>query len=307
MAALGEWWSDSTVTVYASNEDLEWLGQEHTLVIMNHSYGTDFIFTGIVFDHFGLLGNLKGFSKYSHGFLPGIGWSWRFAELVFLNRSFDKDQKIINKQLAKIVNYPDSVMLMMCPEGTRFTKVKHEASVKFAQERGLTVLNHHLIPRTKGFTASLPVLKTKCSSIIDMQLVFDRKTEHEPTFSSIICGKSSNAHMYLRRITMSEVPDDEVEVGKWLQELFVRKDKLQTSFHETGDFFRESGVAPLRTLKLGARVWSLVNFVGWMVIILTPTLYWLVSLTLSCNLFNILVSAGVIFVCESFGSYKSSR
>lgn len=34
------------------------------------------------------------------------------------------------------------------------------------------VLKHHLIPRTKGFTASLSVLKKKCPAIMDVQLVF---------------------------------------------------------------------------------------------------------------------------------------
>jgi lysophosphatidic acid acyltransferase/lysophosphatidylinositol acyltransferase len=40
---------------------------------------------------------------------------------------------------------------MFC-EGTRFTKQKHEASMKIAREKGLKELQHHLLPRTKGFS-----------------------------------------------------------------------------------------------------------------------------------------------------------
>lgn len=40
---------------------------------------------------------------------------------------------------------------MFC-EGTRFTKQKHEASMKIAKEKGLPELKHHLLPRTKGFS-----------------------------------------------------------------------------------------------------------------------------------------------------------
>ena len=40
---------------------------------------------------------------------------------------------------------------MFC-EGTRFTKEKHEASMKIAREKGLRELKHHLLPRTKGFS-----------------------------------------------------------------------------------------------------------------------------------------------------------
>jgi lysophosphatidic acid acyltransferase / lysophosphatidylinositol acyltransferase len=79
-----------------------------------------------------------------------------------------------------------------------------------------------------------------------MQLVFDEKAGHEPFFLNLISGISFSAHMYLRRIPISEVPDDEVEASKWMLHLFVRKDKLQTSFHKTGDFFKESGIAPCR-------------------------------------------------------------
>ena len=40
---------------------------------------------------------------------------------------------------------------MFC-EGTRFTKEKHEESMKVAREKGLPQLKHHLLPRTKGFS-----------------------------------------------------------------------------------------------------------------------------------------------------------
>lgn len=63
--------------------------------------------------------------------------------------------------------------LLLNAEGTRFTQKKHEASVKFARERGMTELKHHLIPRSKGFTASLPYLKEKCPCLLDIQLAFD--------------------------------------------------------------------------------------------------------------------------------------
>lgn len=65
------------------------------------------------------------------------------------------------------------VQLLLNAEGTRFTPKKHEASVKFARERGMTELKHHLIPRSKGFTASLPYLKEKCPCLLDIQLAFD--------------------------------------------------------------------------------------------------------------------------------------
>lgn len=65
----------------------------------------------------------------------------------------------------------------MNAEGTRFTEQKHEACNQFARERGMTELKHHLIPRAKGFQASLPFLKAKCPCILDIQLVFKKDAE----------------------------------------------------------------------------------------------------------------------------------
>ena len=49
-------------------------------------------------------------------------------------------------------------LLLFC-EGTRFTEAKHKASMEVARKKGLPVLKHHLLPRTKGFVLSVNGLK----------------------------------------------------------------------------------------------------------------------------------------------------
>jgi lysophosphatidic acid acyltransferase/lysophosphatidylinositol acyltransferase len=233
---------------------------------MNHSYETDWLFGWMFTEKVGVLGNCKAYAKKVISLIPTIGWSWKFAEFVFLERSFDKDKLTITKQLNEIFDYPDPVWLLLNAEGTRFTKSKHEASVKFAHERGMAVLNHHLIPRTKGFTASLSVLKKKCAAIMDVQLAFDENDKDKPTVINLLRGKSITGHLYLRRVSMSEVPEDEEEAAKWLHELFVRKDKLQTSFHKTGDFFKDTDIAPIEPILFKPRLSSVLNWVGWIAV-----------------------------------------
>lgn len=138
---------------------------------------------------------------------------------------------------------------MLNAEGTRFTETKHEASVKFAQDRGMPVLKHHLIPRTKGFTASLPYLKKKCPSILDIQLAFNKSDPVEPTIGNLLRGRQITGHMYVRRIDMQSLPDNETDAAEWLQEFFRFKDKLQDSFHTHGDFFTGSGVTPMEPVR----------------------------------------------------------
>lgn len=64
--------------------------------------------------------------------------------------------------------------LSLFPEGTRFTSDKHAASMKIAAEKGLPLLKHHLLPRTKGFTASIPHLRGKFDAIYDVVMAVEK-------------------------------------------------------------------------------------------------------------------------------------
>jgi len=303
LVAIADWWSGSILHVYISDADLKMAGTEHSLLVMNHAYEVDWLFGWSFCEKIGVLGNCKAYAKKVISYIPTIGWSWKFAEFVFLERSFDKDKEVIAKQLNEIFDYPDPVWLLLNAEGTRFTKSKHEASVKFAKERGMAVLNHHLIPRTKGFTASLPVLKKKCASIMDVQLVFDAKAKLAPTIINLLRGNPLEAHIYLRRIPMNEVPEDEAAASQWLHALFIRKDKLQTSFHETGDFFKGNDITPIKSIRFKPRLSSLVNWVSWMIFAMLPILYLLSTLILSGKIMYIAIGSGIMIAFYMLFNY----
>lgn len=56
-------------------------------------------------------------------------------------------------------------MSIFC-EGTRYTKEKYEESAKISKEKGLPVLKHHLLPRTKGFNLMAKHVKGKSIFIL---------------------------------------------------------------------------------------------------------------------------------------------
>lgn len=209
----------------------------------------------------------------------------------------------------------------MNAEGTRFTEKKHEASVKFAQERGMPVLKHHLIPRTKGFTASLPFLKKKCPVILDIQLAFKKNDPVEPTIGNLLRGRAVTGYMHVRRIETKSLPDNEAEAAEWLHEFFRNKDRLQDSFHTYGDFFTGTGLKPLEPVRdsleillepkfndfslfsqviMEPRIATLANLVFWAIVTLTPILYYLVVLLFSGKLLYTLIAVGIISVCKYF-------
>lgn len=308
---LADWWSGTTLYIYISDEDLKMCGKEHVLLLMNHTYEVDWLLGWVFCEKVGVLGNCKAYAKKAIQYIPTIGWAWKFAEFVFLERSFDKDKEIIGRQIKEIMDYPDPVWLLLNAEGTRFTEKKHEASVKFARDRGMVELKHHLIPRTKGFTASLPNLRGR-SSILDIQLAISKDSTVKPTIFNILNGKPLTAHMHVRRISTESLPEVEEEAAEWMQELFRAKDRMQDSFHTTGDFFTASNVPKKHAIKMQPRLHTLVNMVAWNLVTVIPVVYALVQALLDGEYIKFSIGASVLLafyllMVKAIGMSKISK
>ncbi|CAG9771263.1 unnamed protein product [Ceutorhynchus assimilis] len=262
---------------------------------MNHSYETDWLMGWMACEKMGVLGNCKAYAKKVIQYIPVLGWGWKFSEFVFLERSYEKDKEVIDQQIRKLADHPDPMWLLLFPEGTRFTPKKHQISLDFANKNNLPQLKHHLLPRTKGFVASLPPMRGKVPAIYDTLIVFKDDDPVEPTMTNLLFGKQITAHMYIKRVPLEEVPDTEAEQEQYLRELFVRKDKMKESFIQTGDFFKNSGVTPVEPWPAHRRLWPILNVIFWMVSILVPLLCYLVKLLFSGHLTYFIIGAGLIF------------
>lgn len=107
---IADWWSNSKLYIYV-DEDVrkKYLGKEHALLLMNHTYEIDWLVGWMLCEKVGVLGNCKAYAKKAISYIPAVGWAWKFAEFVFLERSFDKDKEIITRQINEIFDYPDPV------------------------------------------------------------------------------------------------------------------------------------------------------------------------------------------------------
>lgn len=107
---IADWWSNSKLYIYIDDEILQkYVGKEHVLLMMNHSYEIDWLIGWMFCEKSGVLGNCKAYAKKVIQYIPAVGWSWKFAEFVFLERSYDKDKEIIGRQINEIFDYPDPV------------------------------------------------------------------------------------------------------------------------------------------------------------------------------------------------------
>ncbi|KAI1899100.1 hypothetical protein AGOR_G00058010 [Albula goreensis] len=150
--------------------------------------------------------------------------------------------------------------LLYC-EGTRFTEKKHQISMQVAESKGLPKLKHHLLPRTKGFTTTLACLKGTITAVYDVTLNF--KDKKNPTLLGIINGQKYRADLSVRRFPVEDIPDDEKECADWLHKLYQEKDALQEHYEKEGRF-------PGPTIIPPRRPWTLLNFLFWATLLLSP-------------------------------------
>ncbi|CAF0743582.1 unnamed protein product [Brachionus calyciflorus] len=277
---LTHWWSRTKVTYYAKDEDFKMFGKENCFCVLNHKYDVDWNFGLVICQQINLLGGSKVVLKDSLKYIPILGWSWAFGEYIFLKRVWDKDHKILVEDMKNILDYPKDLpysISIFC-EGTRYTKEKYEESAKIAKEKGVPVLKHHLLPRSKGFNLMASQIKGKIDYLYDITLAIDDVEGHSPTFLDIKDGIPLDVQIFIRRIPMSLVPaEDEKKCSDFLQKLYMEKDEIFDVYHRTGSF-DELGVNK-HVIKLNK--WDLYNSIFWLAVILIPSFYYFVSLLLN--------------------------
>ncbi|PSN36532.1 hypothetical protein C0J52_11514 [Blattella germanica] len=293
MVCLATWWASVDVNVYADEEEFKrYFGKEHACIIGNHHYDIDWLVTWIACDYVNILGNFKLYSKRSHKYIPTFGWNFFFGENIFVTTDKEKQKKDISYKLSNLLDYKDPIMLILMAEGTRFTTEKWLASRKFAEENSLPLMKHHLLPRTTGFTTSVPLFQGKIKAIYNTQLCFKRGIR--PTLRDILFGKKIEAFVYFERIPMEQVPTEEKACAEWLYKLYQKKDFLSNSFYETGDFFGRNGVKRVNGFHIPRTYFPLINQILWSVLILGFVMYGVYLLVNTGSKIRITLLIGII-------------
>lgn len=191
-------------------------------------------------------------------------------------------------RLSKILH----LQLLFFAEGTRLTQEKLKYSIEYAEERNLKPLKYHLFPRTRGFKVCLPLIKKHCDCIVNYEMLFE-EDKKDVTVVNLLKGKKFNCHSYIKRIPMSEVPDDEAEAEKFLYEAYREKDEWAESFFKNKNFVEVSQWKPK---EYESRWWIIINQFFWMTVVMMPIIVHFVNLLLLGLYYNFLIKFLVIGV-----------
>ena len=217
--------------IVVSGENLP--ADENVLVVSNHQQMPDITTIMSLARGKGRLGDLKFFVKHAIKWVPGVGWGMQFINCPFLKRDWSADREKIDATFATLVDERIPMWLVSFVEGTRGTEAKIRASSEWARTRGLEPTRHVLLPRTKGFVASVEGLGDHLHAVYDFTIGY---VEGVPTLWQHIIGRVGEIHIHVRRFPAEELPRIEEELKQWLMDRFYEKDTLLEGYYATGSF-----------------------------------------------------------------------
>lgn len=276
---IGGWWSNSYCRMHCTKETVDDIKGKKAIFLLNHHYELDWLFSWMCADAYGVLGNGRVMAKKMLQYVPTIGWAWGMSDFIFLARNWEKDKQTLTNGMSALASYPSSIWLLLFAEGTRLSPEKLELSQKFAKERNLHVLKHHLTPRSKGFVHVIQNLDpTKILYVYDATLGIHPTDGGEATLTNILLGKQTVGDIYLKRYKTSDIPKDEEGAQTFLMDVYKEKDDLLGHYKESGG--QKFTDQKIDVIKIPRKIGVLLNTVIWNLIICTPII-WKLALMLT--------------------------
>ena len=238
----GTWWglcvsaADTfyRVQVVFSGDDVPM--RENALVTANHQQMPDIPAIMKFARTKDRLGDLKFFVKKQLKWVPGLGWGMQFLDCLYIDREWMADRETIRKTFSRLVDGKVPLYLVSFVEGTRLTLPKLAAAQDYARVHDLRPPVHTLIPRTKGFAASVEGLRSHIDAVYDLTIAYDNSV---PSLWQYLKGLVRRIHVHVRRFPVADLPDSADDLRQWLLDRWHEKDDLLEHFYATGSFPRQ--------------------------------------------------------------------
>jgi len=195
---------------------------ENALVLANHQSAVDIVVQLIVGRTYNRLGDMKFFVKDVLKWVPGPGWGMVFLECIFMKRNWSEDRARVVGQLRKFQKDRVPVWVNIYPEGTRMKAGQLASAQEFARKSQLPVPQHVLIPRVRGFLATLEGLDGHLQAVYDLTIAYPQRA---PSLWDLLSGQGTPVIVEIKRYPIESLPADAEGRSAWLMKLYQDKDK----------------------------------------------------------------------------------
>jgi 1-acyl-sn-glycerol-3-phosphate acyltransferase len=207
--------------------------KENALLISNHQSIADVMVLICFSARCGREADLKWFVKDIIKYVPGPGWGMRFLDCIFVKRNWTRDRDAIERLFGKYAAHQIPVFVISFLEGTRRNARNAQQAQDFARKNDLPVPQHTLIPRTKGFVASVTGLRTHLDAVYDITIGYP---ERVPSLADCFACRVPHIEIHLKRHAIDTLPQGPDELAAWAFQKFREKDELLADFQGTYRF-----------------------------------------------------------------------
>ena len=201
------------------------------VILCNHISSIDFLI---------LITCLKNFNIEMYNFvlkdeiiyIPSIGFIMYTGTDIKLHRDWNKDKTSIELQLNKLLNNNKKQVIIIFPEGTRFTEDKLKLSQEYAKNNNTSVFNNLLVPKSKGLWGIVNYLKSKnkLGRIWDVSIVipgFIKKQIHTISLFKNV----DTINIDWKEVSLTENYKDPLIFTNWLYDIWKNKDLFIENYY----------------------------------------------------------------------------
>lgn len=121
------------------------------IIICNHITTIDFLIIMVYLKYFGI-NSFNFILNYKVKYIVGFGLVMYANPDIKVFRNWEQDQDNMHKQIEKFktrLNHKKQVLIIF-PEGTRYTEDKFKVAQEFSKSKGIPVYDHLLVPKARG-------------------------------------------------------------------------------------------------------------------------------------------------------------
>jgi 1-acyl-sn-glycerol-3-phosphate acyltransferase len=207
--------------------------RENAFVIANHQAMADIPAIIALARRSGRAGDLKWFVKDPIKYVPGIGWGMLFLDCIYVKRNWMADKQRVLKTFESLRAHRTPFWLVSFLEGTRLTPGKLARAQGFGKRQNLPHLTHVMLPRTKGFEATMEGLGAHKQAVYDFTIGYEG---NPPGLGALLLGGVKRIHVHAKRYPVDALPKDSKERADWALARWVEKDERMARFYRDGKF-----------------------------------------------------------------------
>ena len=158
-------------------------------------------------------------------FIPGFGSIITPSNDIKLNKKIEDDEKNIINTISKI----EEGIIVIMPEGTRFSPEKQILAQKYSQDNNLPYFNNTLYPKMKGLFLIANILNknNKLGNIIDFTIILDEKIKNKGHIEDILLNKINNSYSIINSYSFdTSTLNNYDNFKKWFLNIWKIKDNL---------------------------------------------------------------------------------